>query len=67
MKKSNGSIRNRSKDNSSFSISRRKRRKQILKFEIPAVIATVVFAVFIAKQAQKQGNVADIVSHLHPT
>jgi len=68
MKKSNDTSCNRFKDNSYFSISRQKSSKQIPKFGIPAVIAMVMFAVFITMQAQEQGIGADIVSHfLHPT
>jgi hypothetical protein len=67
MKKINGSSgSNRSKDNSYFSISRRKRKKQLLKFGIPIVTAITVFGIFAFMQAQEQGIGADIVSHLHP-
>lgn len=62
----NNSFGNKSKDNSYFSIRRSKRRKQLLKFGIPAVAAIIAFTIFIAMQAREQGMGADMVSHIHP-
>jgi hypothetical protein len=62
----NNSFGNKSKDNSYFSIRQRKRRKQLLKFGIPAVVAIIAFTIFVAMQAREQGMGADMVSHIHP-
>lgn len=62
----NNKFGNKPKDNSYFSISRRKRRKQLLKFGIPAIAAIIVFVIFIAMQAREQGIGANMISHIHP-
>jgi len=62
----NNSFGNKSKENSYSSISRRKRRKQLLKFGVPAIAAIIVLIAFVAMQAQEQGIGRDMVLHLHP-
>ncbi|MGH9950989.1 MAG: hypothetical protein ACRD5J_05130 [Nitrososphaeraceae archaeon] len=66
MKKDNDSSNIKSKDNSYFSVSRRKRRKQLLKFVIPISAVVIALGVYFALQAQEQGIGAAIVSHIHP-
>jgi hypothetical protein len=66
MKKSNNGFGNKSNENSYASIRSRKRRKQLLKFGVPAIAAIIVLIAFVAMQAQEQGIGRDIVLHLHP-
>ncbi|MGH9925676.1 MAG: hypothetical protein ACRD5B_09895 [Nitrososphaeraceae archaeon] len=66
MKKNNDSFNNKSKDNSYFSVSRRKRRKQLLKFVIPISAVIIALGVYLALQAQDQGIGGAMVLHIHP-
>lgn len=49
-----------------FAVSHRKRRKQILKFGVPVIVAAIAFGLFVTIQAQEQGIGADIIYHIHP-
>jgi len=59
-------IRDTDDADSYFALSRRKRRKQVVKFGVPVIVAAVAFSIFVTIQAQQQGTGADIVYHLHP-
>jgi hypothetical protein len=66
MKKNKDSFNDKSKDNSYFSVSRRNRRKKLLKYIIPISAVVLALGVYVALQAQEQGIGAPMVLHLHP-
>jgi len=65
-----GSNKDNNKDNnksdSYLALSRRKRRKKLLKFGIPIMAVIAAFGIFAFMQAQDRGIGAPMVSHIHP-